>query len=162
MVRLQKIEIDYIIGDETLLDRIEPLWLGLNQQTISDSLSFKPYYRALTFDKRKTVLMQKAQAAVLRVELAIDKSTNHPVGYCVTSLDNAGTGEIESIYVDKAFRGLKIGDTLMKSALAWLEKQGSASRQVSIAAGNENACRFYERYGFRTRRTVMEQAKNSI
>ena len=161
MAKVKKIKISYIVGDEALLDRIEPLWSGLNQQNISSSLSFKPYYRALTFDKRKSALMQKAQAAVLRVELAIDDSTNHAVGYCVTSLDNGGTGEIESIYVDKPFRGLSIGDKMMNSAIAWMEQKGANTKLVSVAAGNEQACKFYEQYGFRPRRTVMEQIKNS-
>ena len=157
--KVKAIKIDYVVGDEALLGQIEPLWLGLNQQNVSSSLSFKPYYRALTFEKRKTVLMQKAQAAVLRVELAIDKSTSQPVGYCVSSIDNGRAGEVESIYVDKAFRGLSIGDALMRSALAWLDDKGAETKLVSVAAGNEQVCRFYERYGFRIRRTVMEKTK---
>jgi ribosomal protein S18 acetylase RimI-like enzyme len=161
VAKLPNIKINYVVGDETLLDQIEPLWLGLNQQNISSSLSFKPYYRALTFDKRKKELLKIAQAAVLRVEIAIDNSNGQAVGYCVSSLDNSGVGEIESIYVDKPFRGLKIGNNLMKSAIGWLEQQGATTKQVSVSAGNELACKFYEHYGFRTRRTVMEQTKNN-
>jgi len=109
-VKIRRTKIRYIIGDESFLDQIKPLWFGLNEQNISSSLSFKPYYRALTFEAHKSVLLQKAQVAVLRIELAIDESSNQNVGYCVSSLDNCGTGEVESIYVDKAYRGLAIGE----------------------------------------------------
>jgi diamine N-acetyltransferase len=156
-VKIKNTTIRYIIGDESLLDQIEPLWFGLNEQNISSSLSFKPYYHALTFGARKSALLQKAQAAVLRVELAVNEATNQAVGYCVSSLDNGGTGEVESIYVDKGFRGLDISDTLMRSALVWMDQKGAIVKQVSVSAGNEYVCRFYERYGFRARRTIMEQ-----
>ena len=44
--KVKAIKIDYVVGDEALLGQIEPLWLGLNQQNVSSSLSFKTYYRA--------------------------------------------------------------------------------------------------------------------
>lgn len=152
-------KIKYISGDETLLDKIEQLWLGLNQQHLESSPSFSSYYKALTFDNRKAFLAQKAQNGLLCVELAEDENTGRFVGYCVSSLDRNKTGGIESLFIEEGYRGLGIGDSLIKSSLSWMDANGAETKLVSVAAGNEDAFRFYARYGFRPRRTVLEQIK---
>jgi ribosomal protein S18 acetylase RimI-like enzyme len=153
-------KISYVSGDETFLDRIKQLWLGLNRQHMASSPDFRSYYRALTFENRKNFLLQKAQTGELRVELAVDDSKGQSVGYCVSSLDKSKIGGLESLFVETSHRGLGIGDELIKSALAWMDSKGVETKLVSVAAGNEQIFRFYERYGFRPRRTVMEQTKN--
>ncbi len=152
-------KIKYVSGDETLLDKIEQLWLGLNQQHLESSPDFKSYYQKLTFENRKAFLLQKSQNGALYVELAEDESAGRFVGYCVSSLDKNRVGGIESLYVEAAYRGLGIGDALIKSSLAWMDIKGAETKLVSVAAGNEEAFKFYARYGFRPRRTVLEQIK---
>jgi ribosomal protein S18 acetylase RimI-like enzyme len=153
-------KIKYVSGDETLLDSIDRLWAGLNQQHLDSSPDFKLYYKALTFEKRKVVLLQKARTGALRVELAKDEQAGQYVGYCVSSIDANKVGGIESLFVEEPYRGFGIGDALIKSALIWMDEKGAETKMVSVAAGNEEAFRFYARYGFRPRRTVLEQIKN--
>ena len=59
----------------------------------------------------------------MRVDVAMDIVTGQNVGYCVSSVDEERTGEIESIFVASDYRGLGIGDSLMKKALTWMDKK---------------------------------------
>ncbi len=150
--------VTYTFGNQTLLERIRPLWQELNKQHLCLSSHFKEYYQHLTFEDRKHAILQRiVRGGQLRVDLALDANTL--VGYCVSSIDRTLTGEIDSIYVDKAFRGRGIGSTLVKNALAWLDSKGSKKNIVSVGVGNEQAWSFYEKFGFYPRRTMLEQKR---
>jgi ribosomal protein S18 acetylase RimI-like enzyme len=45
----------------------------------------------------------------------------------------------------------------MKSTLRWLDDQSVEEKYIAVAAGNEKAFKFYERFGFCLRRTVLSQ-----
>ncbi len=131
------------------------LWERLNKHHKERSPCFKGYYEAMTFAKRKAMFLQKATRGKMLVELAFDGDQR--VGYCITSLDAEKTGEVESIYVLEEYRGRGIGDRLMRSALAWMQQNGAIKKTVIVAAGNEQAFSFYDRYGFHVRKTMLEQ-----
>jgi diamine N-acetyltransferase len=150
-------KIKYFSGKESRLDDVKELWEKLNQHHFRLSPNFKPYYAAMTFPKRKQALLQKAAKGEMRVDIAMDAKKNLKVGYCISSLDSEGTGEIESIYVLEAYRGLGIGDELMKAALSWMQAKQATKKIVIVGAGNEQALGFYERYGFHIRKTMLEQ-----
>ena len=80
-------------------------------------------------------------------------------GYCISSVDKNNTGEIDSIFVLHSCRGLGIGEQLMQKGLQWMDEIGAEKIVVNVAAGNEQAFGFYERYGFYPRRTMLEQIK---
>ena len=156
---MNKQKINYFHGDETLLDQIKPLWEALNEHHRQYSSDFKEHYCRMTFEKRKADLLKKAALGKMRIDLAADKAAGQNVGYCVSSLDSEKTGEIESIFVDAAYRRTGIGDSLMKNALSWIEQEGAVAKIVEVAAGNEKAFGFYGRYGFLPRKTVLKQVK---
>jgi ribosomal protein S18 acetylase RimI-like enzyme len=143
-----KANIEYVSGNETLLDSIRLLWEGLNQHHFDLSPYFKQYYADMNFEKRKVALLKKAASGELRVDVAIDTVTRQNVGYCTSSVDKEKTGEIESIFVASNYRGLGIGDTLMKNALTWMDKNGAVAKIVEVAVGNEQVLRFYNRLAF--------------
>lgn len=147
----------YTSGDKTLIDRVKPLWQELNKQHLSLSPYFKDYYRTLTFEDRKRVILQRAWGGDVKVDLAMDGSVL--VGYCVSSIDKWLTGEIDSIFVDPNYQGQGIGTTLMRKALLWLDSKGAKKKIVSVAVGNEQAWEFYAQFGFLPRRTLLEQKK---
>ena len=150
-------KISFLSGDQTKLDDVRELWERLNKHHHQKSTHFKPYYEAMTFPKRKLSLVAKAAKGEMLVELAIDTEKNVKVGYCITSIDSDRTGEVESIYVLESYRGMGIGDRFMKSALTWMQEKQAAKKIVIVGAGNEQAFGFYERYGFRLRKTMLEQ-----
>ena len=79
------------------------------------------------------------------------------MGYCVSTISAVGTGEIDSLYVSEQFRGQGIGTTLVAEAMAWMDGCGVTTKIVVVAGGNEQACAFYERWGFFVRSTKLEQ-----
>jgi ribosomal protein S18 acetylase RimI-like enzyme len=152
-----KPKIKCVHGGEGMLDEIKPLWEALNEHHCQRSTYFKQHYRGMTFEKRKADLLKKAAGGELRVDLAIEEASGQNVGYCVSSLNREKTGEIESILVDAAYRGLGIGDALIKKALAWMEQKGAVEKIVEVGVGNGQAFGFYARYGFLPRKTVLKQ-----
>ena len=151
----------FIYGNEDFLDQIRVLWKALNTHHLSSSANFKQHYLDMTFEKRKADLLKKAASGKMRVELAIDEATGQKVGYCVSSLNQEKIGEVESIFVDSNYRGLGIGDSLMKKALCWMDQEGATAKIVEVASGNEEAFCFYVKYGFLPRKTLLKQMKLS-
>lgn len=115
----------------------------------------------MTFEKRKYDLLKKSLFGEMRVDLAVDEASGCVVGYCVSSLIGEKIGEIESIFVNVDYRGLGVGDSLIKNALSWMDKEGAAEKIVEVGDGNEQAFGFYARYGFLPRKTVLKQVKKS-
>ena len=107
----------------------------------------------MTWETRKTGLLEKAKTGALLVALAKEKDTL--IGYCVSSVNNEKQGEVESIYIEKKYRKCGIGDHFMKTALKWMDDQGVQRKIVGVAVGNEEAFGFYEKYGFYPRVTVL-------
>jgi diamine N-acetyltransferase len=156
---LKMSKINYIQGDKGMLDEIKSLWEDLNEQHRQLSPNFKEYYYKMTFEKRKSDLLKKVTRSKMRVDLAVDTATGQNVGYCVSSFDKEKTGEIESIFINEVYRGLGIGDSLMKKALSWMEEEGAVAKIVEVGAGNEQVFGFYARYGFFPRKTLLKQIK---
>lgn len=150
-------QISYIIGNEGLLDRIELLWQELNEHHKTRAPYFKDEYETLTYKQRKSSFMEKAGEGWLRVEIAEDMDQKILIGFCVSSLNERGQGEVESIFVKPAYRKLGIGDHLMKTALGWMDEQEASVKTVHVASGNEDAFSFYARYGFFPRQTILKQ-----
>ena len=156
-----KPKIKYVHGDKSILDEIQVLWEGLNKHNLLLSPYFKQHYKELTFKQRKASLQKKAKQAQMRIDLAISKASNQNVGYIVSTIDKAKTGEIDSVFVNPAFRGFGIGDALIKKALAWMDKKGALAINIEVSVGNEQAFGFYSRYGFYPRKMVLKQVKDS-
>ena len=113
----------------------------------------------MTWQKRRYTLLKRATDGALFVEIAQDENTDRQIGYVIASLNVDKIGEIESIYVKLSYRGLGIGDKLMKDSLGWMEQNGVNEKQVEVSVGNEIAWGFYGRYGFMPRKTLLKQIK---
>jgi len=153
--------VKFIHGDEALLDQIRVLWEALNSHHLGLSTNFKQHYQDMTFEKRRADLLKKAATGKMRVDLAVYKVTGQNVGYCVSSFNQEKIGEVESIFVDANYRGMGIGDALMKKTLCWMDQEGAMEKIVEVASGNEEAFCFYSKYGFLPRKTLLKQMKPS-
>jgi diamine N-acetyltransferase len=151
---------DFVSSNQALLDEVRGLWEKLNEYMSACSVGFKQHYLSITFDKRKCTLLQKATKGEMRVDISIDKQTNQKIGYCVSSIDEARIGEIDSIFVTEAYRGLGVGGNLMFRALDWMDKRGAEKKIVAVGVGNEATFGFYSPFGFCPRKTVLEQKKS--
>jgi diamine N-acetyltransferase len=114
----------------------------------------------MTFDERKAYFEKVAAAGTLHLDLAFDPQARRKyVGYCVSSLSQEKTGEIESIFVEKEYRSREIGSALVIRALAWFNEKGSVRNRVAAGTGNERVWDFYKKFGFYPRMMVLEQKK---
>jgi GNAT superfamily N-acetyltransferase len=140
------------------IDLIRPLWEKLNEIHYRQSPYFADEYKAFSFEKRKEKLFGGGrtgwQIEIAHVALAVDA-----VAYCFTSINRDLEGEIDSLYVEPAFRRFRVADTLMRHALHWLAERGAVSKRVAVAAGNEQALPFYEFYHFYPRYVMLLERK---
>ncbi len=133
-------------------DQIEPLWQKLNALHHSRSIHFKSHFASYSFRDRIGDL--KASGRVKIFSAAIDDLA---VGYCICSIKN-NVGEIDSLYVEKSYRGEGLGHELVNRALNWFSINRIEKHSVSLSHGNEEAIPFYERFGFRPRLVVMTKS----
>jgi ribosomal protein S18 acetylase RimI-like enzyme len=147
--------ITYSFGGTELLGMIQPLWEKLNQHHAEISTHFAAEFELKTFDGRKTALLEKYADGEMRIDIA--QSQGIAVGYLISAISADGVGEIESIYVEEDLRGQAMGDELMRRALAWLDEQNVHTKVIAVAAGNERAYTFYERFGFYPRVVMLKQ-----
>lgn len=150
-------EIEYIEGNEKLIDSIAPLWTKLNEHHKANSTQFISKYENFTFEERKTSLMKKVNLGIMKINLAKDIKTNTFVGYCISTIDEENVGEIESLYVEADYRKFGIGKELMTRTLKWLDESIVLAKVIGVAAGNEQAFGFYERFGFYPSLTTLRQ-----
>jgi len=152
-------KIKYIQGNQNLIDEIKVLWEDLNRLMSERSIHFKNHFLAMTFEKRKTEILEKVSCGEIHIDLAVNELTGNSAGYIVSSIDTKKTGIIESVYVAETYRGIGIGDNLMKNALAWLDEKNAKVKILDVTVGNENVYSFYSRYGFLPRQTQLKQVK---
>ena len=138
------------------IECVRPLWDQLNRHHHTRARAFRDHYEQWTFDDRKADFERIAAAGHLRIDLAMDAVSGKYVGYCIASVSQEKYGEIESVFIEEAYRSRGVGSALMKRALGWLTAQGSTRIRVSVADGNEDAFPFYRKFGFHPRLTVLE------
>ncbi|MBP7935689.1 MAG: GNAT family N-acetyltransferase [Phycisphaerae bacterium] len=76
-------------------------------------------------------------------------------GYCVSSIDTAGAGEIDSLCVHSEHPDRGIGGTLIRRALGWLDDEHVQTRTRVAVWGNPQVLPFYRRYGFGHRAVTL-------
>ncbi len=150
----------YEVAGEDGLDLIEPLWLELRQMHRARSTHFRDSLGAKTFHQRRDELLEKASWGLMRVELARDEQ-GRLVGYCVATIDNLMTGEVDSLFVTSMARGMGIGTRLMEGAMRWMEAMGAKRRVLSAIVGNEEVHSFYARFGFLPKSVILERPSNA-
>ena len=151
--------IAFIVHDRDGLDLVEPLWMDLAayhlERPETAAPVFAPELAALTFAARRDELLAKNRERDLRVELAVDPGAGAPVGYCVASGAAGGHGEVETSFVDAAYRGRGIGGALLDRAAAWMDELGTIEQALSVFAANDRVLPFYARHGFAPRFVVL-------
>ena len=150
---------EYLASGITCIELIRPLWVQLNKHHHTNAGTFRHHYEQMTFDDRKAFFEKIASTGTLQLDLVSDTESGRYIGYCVSSLSQEKTGEIESIFVEERYRYQGIGSALVTRALAWFDANGSVRNRVSVGDGNEGAWKFYRKFGFYPRMTVLEQKK---
>jgi len=83
-------------------------------------------------------------------EVLVARCEGRVAGYVACVVEPEETGRIDLIAVAPALRGRRIGEALVRGALARLAARGCRRVRVASQARNIEAARLYERMGFRT------------
>lgn len=161
--RTRRVSVDDIEFLEVAPDRLElirPLWSKLNRHHYVHTIGWKEHFSTFSFEARGKRFSDERKR--LRIDIAKDRRTGNIVGYNISSIDPLGVGEIESIFVEEAYRGLHLGETLMRRGMEWLDGKGAHDITIVVAVGNEEALPFYERLGFRPRTYRLKRCKRNV
>ena len=139
------------------LERIRSLWEELIREAAIRSVDFRYVYEDRKFEDRASELRKKADSGKIRIEIAEIDGNDLPVAYCVATVSSEMAGEIDSILVDRNFRGRGIGSRLVAGALGWFDRERASPITIAVAEGNHEAFAFYEKFGFARRLVVMQR-----
>lgn len=130
---------------------IKPLWKQLNSHHHEKSIHHKRHFATFTFEKRMNHLLEKKVTTIICAQ-----DNGKIIAYCMISIDNA-VGEIDSIFVEKSYRGKGIAAELMLRAISWLNQNSVERITVSVVYGNEDTLPFYYKFGFKERLIVLSK-----
>lgn len=150
--------IEYTAGGEELFPFLSPLWEKLRDHHADRSVYFAAYFRNRFFEDRICDLTNDGKI-LLKVDLARDQTDDKIVGYCISAVNKDQIGEIESLFIEEAYRGLGIGNELMERAIRWLDDCHVKSKKIAVAVGNEEVFGFYQQFGFYPRLVILEEMK---
>jgi GNAT superfamily N-acetyltransferase len=143
------------ICDVSALYEIRTMWEKLNDIHARSSKHFAEYYSGRLFPDRANELLDKG----LKLRVAIVTLNGQHCGYCISSVDDDGIAEIDSLFVESVFRKNGAGRLLMEDALVWFESLNAVKVILSVYAGNESVGMFYRRFGFEQKYAVYEKIK---
>jgi ribosomal protein S18 acetylase RimI-like enzyme len=136
---------------------IKPLWEELNQIHEEKSIHFKDCYAVNSFERRMKLISElDDEFLLIEIVMSSNKPKENIIGYCISSR-RGNDGEVDSIYIDKSYRGADIGSTLMRNSMAWFSNHGCKNIFLKVAEGNEDVFCFYEKFGFEKRLTYLQR-----
>lgn len=102
---------------------------------------------------QKPALTLRATETILYPFLHEAPEDRHEAPHDKSSRRGSSTGELLSIMVKPGLRGLGLGSLLVAVLKAECWRRGLTALDVTVAAANQGAQRFYVRHGFTYRRT---------
>lgn len=107
---------------------------------------------AQSFLDARTVARSTAMAEQTWRNISVAVWDGRVVGFCgcgeARDKDLRGVGEIQGIYLLRAYQCRGLGRALLEDAFLRLRAAGYSSAYLWVLSTNENARRFYERNGF--------------
>jgi len=144
----------FVSGGIELLDHCAELWAKLNQLHQENSSVYKSEFASRKFASRQKDFYKKDTQGHLFVDLCLNRKNTKVMGYCISSILN-NVAEIESIFLEPQLQGQGIGRKLIETAIQRLKQHHPKRMQLGVAAGNESAIGFYQKFGFHPRVTIL-------
>lgn len=150
-------EVEIVEAGAERLDDVAPLWRTMheyNAEVASDARKDAPFRRAEDSWRRRRDEFERWMHAG-DAWLLIAEHDGSPVGFAFFricdgdwSFDTSGRmGELEALSVEPGLRRWGIGSLLMEEVVRRLAAEGIGFLGLAVIAGNEDALRFYERWG---------------
>lgn len=114
--------------------------------------TFGQIYPLLPFELSMKETAEQLREKTARIEALYDGDSM--VAFCKSSFA-VGLGEIDYLYVDESWRGRGLGDLLMRRMLNYLTENSVELIDLRVVVGNDDARRFYEKFGFQLRSETL-------
>lgn len=101
----------------------------------------------------RTLDQFEARLPAMWADIRVAGDHSEPMGFCY--IEGA---ELDQMYVARAAQGTGLAARLMAEAEDRMRRNGVETAQLSCAAGNERAARFYEKHGWTSDRAIVEEA----
>ncbi|MCP4130504.1 MAG: GNAT family N-acetyltransferase [bacterium] len=147
--------LEYIEQVGFLPNEIRPLWEKIKEHHANISPHFEAAYLAVRYEHRSSELLNKTASGFIQTVLVKDPAANCFIAYCIASIDHEQSGEIDSLFVEEAYRKRGIGESLVTRVLDWMDSKGVKSKKLTVAVGNEAALPFYRKFNFFPKHTVL-------
>ena len=98
-------------------------------------------------DPYPPALIERLQSEHAESFFVVENAKRKVVGYCVASA-NARMAHLISIGVLRAHQRRGAGEALLGTLIDWLKERNFAELWLEVNAGNSDAIRFYEQFGF--------------
>jgi ribosomal protein S18 acetylase RimI-like enzyme len=144
-------------GNIDNLDLIRPLWEKLNQLHLDLSPHFKNRFQEMNWNKRKRKLLERSKDILF--DYVIVENGSKIVGYCISTIDKEDSkiGEIDSIFIDEAYRKSGLGKKLVDKAILWLKSNNTETQKLLVGVGNEQVFDFYKQFDFYPLHIVLQR-----
>ena len=140
-------------GGPELIELTEPLWQKQKAyHLVIDQINSESYLD-LSFEERMEKIREKGER--LTTLLAEDAETGLLIGYSLATINAAGLGEIDSVFVEEDRRGKGIGTALIKATLQWMEENKAQKTKIHVLDVNQSAFSLYCTLGFEPRLIEM-------
>jgi GNAT superfamily N-acetyltransferase len=150
-------EVEIVEAGPECLDDVEPLWRAMHEhhaEVADRARAVAPFRRAENSWQRRREEFERWMRAG-DAWLLIAEREGSPVGFaflriCDSDLSyetNERMGELEALSVEPELRRWGIGSLLMEEVERRLAAAGVGFIGLAVIAGNEDALRFYERWG---------------
>jgi ribosomal protein S18 acetylase RimI-like enzyme len=154
---------DIVIEDlsHTETNSLMPLLKSLADHHNKTSINFKGIYPQKSFEELISEITENIKDGYSKINIA--RKNGGVIGFCQYSIDET-VGIFNFLVILPEYRNLGYGSILMDKALEYFETQQVKKIEIKIVYGNDEAVRFYEKYGFKIKSQIMtlikEQERN--
>jgi len=127
------------------IDLIEPLWILLNEMHKEFDREAGQPVRTTVWPERREQLLDKSG---FKTSIELLYKNGELAGYCYSTIDRDGIGEIDSLFIDEKLRCKGYGKLFVESALAFFECNNTTCIKIWVHPANTLAKSFYRRFSF--------------
>ena len=133
-----------------------PILKSLADHHNKTSINFKGIYPQKSFEELISEISENIKDGYSKVNVA--RKNDEVIGFCQYSMDKT-VGNFNFLVILPEYRNLGYGSILMDKALKYFETQQVKKIEIKIVYGNDEAIRFYEKYGFKIKTQTMTLIK---
>ena len=129
-----------------------PLLKSIADHHNKTSINFKGIYPQKSFEELITEITENIKDGYSKINIA--RKNDEVIGFCQYSIDET-VGIFNYLVILPEYRNLGYGSILMDKALKYFETHQVKKIEIKIVYGNDDAVRFYEKYGFKIKLQTM-------